>query len=165
MGRPKYEVADIFRLGGQAYRSKHKLSKPQHKAMRAIEQCRTAALGGHIDACDECGHVRISYNSCRNRHCPKCQPCGITAIKLPCAYSTGPGLSAGSLAGSAAGGAIASGVFSHSFYSPGGGSRCSTLQRAAVIWNVIPRSVGSLIDAVCRQALPGRPAWDGSHLA
>ena len=73
MGRPRYEVADIFRLSGAAYRSKHKLSKVQHKAMRAIEQCRTAALGGHIDACSECGHVRISYNSCRNRHCPKCQ--------------------------------------------------------------------------------------------
>ena len=58
---------------GQAYRTKHKLSKAQHKAMRAIEQCRTAALGGHIDACTECGHVRISYNSCRSRHCPKCQ--------------------------------------------------------------------------------------------
>ena len=73
MGRPRYEVADVFRLSGQAYRSKHKLSKAQHKAMRAIEQCRTAALGGHLDACDECGHIRISYNSCRNRHCPKCQ--------------------------------------------------------------------------------------------
>ena len=73
MGRPGYEVADVFRLSGQAYRSKHKLSKAQHKAMRAIEQCRTAALGGHLDACDECGHIRISYNSCRNRHCPKCQ--------------------------------------------------------------------------------------------
>ena len=73
MSRAGYEVADVFRLSGQAYRLKHKLSKAQHKAMRAIEQCRTAGLGGHLDACDQCGHIRISYNSCRNRHCPKCQ--------------------------------------------------------------------------------------------
>ena len=73
MGRPKYEVADVLRLGGQAYRSSHSLSKAQLKAMQSIEQCRTAALSGHIDACDQCGHIRISYNSCRNRHCPKCQ--------------------------------------------------------------------------------------------
>jgi hypothetical protein len=73
MGRPQYEVADVFRLAGQAYRSGHKLNNEQYKAMRAIEQCRTAALGGHVDVCDECGHVRTSYNSCRNRHCPKCQ--------------------------------------------------------------------------------------------
>ena len=45
----------------------------QQKALRALQQCRTAALGGHIDACDECGNISISYNSCRNRHCPKCQ--------------------------------------------------------------------------------------------
>ena len=130
MGRPKYEVADIFRLGGQAYRSKHKLSKVQHKAMRAIEQCRTpiaiGALGGHLDACDQCGHIRISYNPDgyrgRNRHCPKCQPCGITAIKLPCAYSTGPGLSAGSLARGKEAGVIASGLFSPCIYASGGGT-------------------------------------------
>ena len=62
MGRPQYEVADVFRLAGQAYRSGHKLNNEQCKAMRAIEQCRTAALGGHVDVCDECGHVRTSYN-------------------------------------------------------------------------------------------------------
>lgn len=67
------EIADVFRMYGQAYRSKYKLSKDQHKAMLSIEVCRSVALGGHIDECNECGHIRISYNSCRNRHCPKCQ--------------------------------------------------------------------------------------------
>lgn len=67
------EVADIFRTYGRAYRSKYKLPKRMIKVMSAIENCRTAKLGGHIDECDECGHIRISYNSCRNRHCPKCQ--------------------------------------------------------------------------------------------
>jgi len=69
---PRYEVADVFRQYGQAYRRKHRLSAEQWEAMRAIEQCRTAALGGHVDECDTCGALRISYNSCRNRHCPKC---------------------------------------------------------------------------------------------
>lgn len=67
------EVADIFHKYGEAYRKKYKLSIQQNKAMGAIEACRTAALGGHVDECDVCGHKRISYNSCRNRHCPKCQ--------------------------------------------------------------------------------------------
>ena len=67
------EVADIFRLFGPAYRKSAKLPLKNLKAMSAIETCRTAALGGHIDQCDRCGHERISYNSCRNRHCPKCQ--------------------------------------------------------------------------------------------
>ena len=73
--RGALEVADIFRAAGQAYRDAHagQLSLQQLKVMAAIEQCRTAALGGHVDACDECGFVRIAYNSCRNRHCPKCQ--------------------------------------------------------------------------------------------
>lgn len=67
------EVQDIFNQYGDAYRDKHKL--PQHilRAMSSIEFCRTFKMGGHIDECDSCGHVRISYNSCRNRHCPKCQ--------------------------------------------------------------------------------------------
>lgn len=67
------EVADIFRVYGGTYRSKHKLPRRMIKVMNALESCRTAKLGGHIDECDECGHIRISYNSCRNRHCPKCQ--------------------------------------------------------------------------------------------
>jgi hypothetical protein len=69
------EVADIFRTFGAAYRAQYgdQTSREQRRAMRAIEICRTAELGGHIDECDQCGQVRISYNSCRNRHCPKCQ--------------------------------------------------------------------------------------------
>jgi hypothetical protein len=67
------EVADIFRLHGPAYRQAHGMPLRQLRAMRAIELCRTAELGGHVDQCDQCGRLRISYNSCRNRHCPKCQ--------------------------------------------------------------------------------------------
>jgi hypothetical protein len=73
--RPSLEVADIFRIAGPAYRSVHAghLSLAQLKIMSAIEHCRTAALGGHVEACEDCGHWRVAYNSCRNRHCPKCQ--------------------------------------------------------------------------------------------
>jgi hypothetical protein len=69
------EVADIFRSHGALYREVHGHEMPlrQLRAMRAIEICRSAELGGHVDECDHCGAVRISYNSCRNRHCPKCQ--------------------------------------------------------------------------------------------
>lgn len=69
------EVADIFRSAGPAYRAAHAghLSLHQLKVMTAIETCRTAAQGGHVEACEDCGHWRIAYNSCRNRHCPKCQ--------------------------------------------------------------------------------------------
>ena len=75
MGRPALEVADIFRTHGPAWREKQAghLSLAQLKVMSAIEQCRTAALGGHALRCDACEHEEISYNSCRNRHCPKCQ--------------------------------------------------------------------------------------------
>ena len=75
MVRPRLEVADIFRRYGEDYRKKHGLamSLQQHRVMRAIAICRTAPLGGHVDQCDSCGHQVISYNSCRNRHCPKCQ--------------------------------------------------------------------------------------------
>ncbi len=75
MSRPALEVADIFRRHGAEYRQMHgaNMSPEQRRVMRAIELCRTAALGGHKDQCDQCGHQRISYNSCRNRHCPKCQ--------------------------------------------------------------------------------------------
>ena len=75
MDRPKLEVADIFRRYGEAYREQHgaSMSTAQRRVMTAIEVCRTAALGGQIEQCDQCGHQRICYRSCRNRHCPKCQ--------------------------------------------------------------------------------------------
>ncbi len=73
--RQSLEVADIFRTYGPAYRAVHGHQMPlrHFRVMRAIEICRTSELGGHLDQCDHCGMVRISYNSCRNRHCPKCQ--------------------------------------------------------------------------------------------
>jgi hypothetical protein len=69
------EVADIFRAEGAGYRAVQAghLSLALLKVMSAIENCRTAALGGHVDGCDDCGYLRIAYNSCRNRHCPKCE--------------------------------------------------------------------------------------------
>ena len=73
MARPTVEVADVFRRHGERYREQHPLPLQQLKLMRAIETCRTAALGGHVEHCDHCPHQRIAYNSCRNRHCPKCQ--------------------------------------------------------------------------------------------
>ena len=75
MDRSGPEVADVFRRYGEAYRAQHdaSLSTAQRRVMSAIELCRTAALGGHVEQCDQCGHQRISYCSCRNRHCPKCQ--------------------------------------------------------------------------------------------
>ena len=75
MPRPKLEVADIFRAHGGAYRREQTghLNLPQLKVMSAVENCRTAALGGHVAACTKCDHQHIAYNSCRNRHCPKCQ--------------------------------------------------------------------------------------------
>jgi hypothetical protein len=73
VGRAAIEVADIFRAHGTRYREKYALLPHHHKLMRAIERCRTAALGGHVERCGHCAYRRISYNSCRNRHCPKCQ--------------------------------------------------------------------------------------------
>ena len=75
MSRPAIEVADIFRRHGPAWRDANagQVSLDQLKVMSAIESCRTAALGGHVERCEDCVHVRIAYNSCRNRHCPKCQ--------------------------------------------------------------------------------------------
>src|SRR5450432_3181483 len=77
MGRPALEVADIFRDHGSAWRYANRghVSLGQLKVMSAIESCRTAALGGHVARCENgaCGHTTIAYNSCRNRHCPKCQ--------------------------------------------------------------------------------------------
>ena len=75
MAREGLEVADVFRRFGQAFRDQHgaALSGARRRAMLAIERCRTAALGGHVERCGDCGHQRIAYNSCRNRNCPKCQ--------------------------------------------------------------------------------------------
>jgi Putative transposase/Transposase zinc-binding domain len=75
MSRPTLEVADLIQARGARFVDQHRqyLSYQQLKVLRAIAQCRTAALGGHVDDCPRCGHQAISYNSCRNRHCPKCQ--------------------------------------------------------------------------------------------
>lgn len=75
MTRARFEVADIFKRYGSAFRQDHAgtLSTLQRRVMSAIALCRTADLGGHVEQCDACGHQRIAYNSCRNRHCPKCQ--------------------------------------------------------------------------------------------
>jgi hypothetical protein len=67
------ELADIFRAHGESYRRDHPLPVSHRKVMQAVERCRTAALGGHLEQCDSCGFERPTYNSCRNRHCPKCQ--------------------------------------------------------------------------------------------
>lgn len=72
-GRPRLEVADIFREAGGAYLARYAPTPEQRKVMVAIERCRTAVLGGHLDVCTSCGHQAPAYNSCRNRHCPKCQ--------------------------------------------------------------------------------------------
>ena len=75
MDRPRLKVGDVFRRYGNAYRQQHagSLSRDQLRVMSAIERCRTAALGGHLEQCDQCHFQRIAYNSCRDRHCPKCQ--------------------------------------------------------------------------------------------
>jgi hypothetical protein len=93
--RPRIELADIIRRYGDAYRAEHEtsLSSTQRRVMQAIAACRTATLGGHVEGCDACGNQRISYNSCRNRHCPKCQSLARAqwiedrkAELLPCPY-------------------------------------------------------------------------------
>ena len=68
-------MADVFRRFGPAFRDRHgaSLSTARWRAMNAIERCRTAVLGGHVERCGDCGHQRVAYNSCRNRNCPKCQ--------------------------------------------------------------------------------------------
>ena len=70
---PRFEVGEIARDHGERLAREHALSTAQQKVLRALARCRTAALGGHLDECDSCGHQRPAYNSCRNRHCPKCQ--------------------------------------------------------------------------------------------
>src|SRR5579862_9438877 len=75
MTGPRLEVAEVFRQHGEAFLKRYGnvLSPGQRRVSRDIAACRTAVLGGHVEACDQCGHLRIAYNSCRNRHCPKCQ--------------------------------------------------------------------------------------------
>ena len=75
MDRPTPTLAEVFRRYGEAYRHEvgHSLSMAHRRIITAIERCRTAALGGHVEQCDRCGHTRVWYNSCRNRHCPQCQ--------------------------------------------------------------------------------------------
>jgi len=75
MNRPTLEVADILRASGSSFLDRHgsHLASQHRKVIDAIVRCRTATLGGHLDRCSGCGHQAISYNSCRNRHCPKCQ--------------------------------------------------------------------------------------------
>jgi Transposase zinc-binding domain len=75
MDRPQFEVADVFRCYGADYRLQNgaSMSNAQHRVMTAAEVCRTAVLGGHLEQCDQCGHQRNAFNSCANRHCPKCQ--------------------------------------------------------------------------------------------
>lgn len=70
---PRLEVAEVFRQYAEGYLTKYGASPEQRRVLRDLQSCRTAALGGHVEACDHCGHQRIAYNSCRNRHCPKCQ--------------------------------------------------------------------------------------------
>ena len=72
MAESSVELADVFRQHGKAYRQSHKLTTDQHKVLDAVMNCRTAQLGGHVEKCDHCERLHIRYNSCRNRHCPKC---------------------------------------------------------------------------------------------
>ena len=75
MARPPLEVADVIRAAGRSFidRNRSWLSRLHLKVLTAIERCRTSALGGHLDRCTRCGYRAISFNSCRNRHCPRCQ--------------------------------------------------------------------------------------------
>ncbi len=91
--KQRFEVADVFHRYLDQYQAGHRLSAEQHKVVRHIKDCRTAALGGHVEACDSCSHTRIAYNSCRDRHCPKCQAmvkeqwlAARKAELLPCGY-------------------------------------------------------------------------------
>jgi hypothetical protein len=71
--RPRYEVADVVRAYGADFLRTHQTTSAQRRVLRAIARCRTVVLGGHVEGCDACGHKRIAFNSCWNRHCPKCQ--------------------------------------------------------------------------------------------
>ena len=91
--RPAHELAAVIQQYGQAFLARHPVLKQHQRVLKALSICRTQALGGHVDQCGDCDHVRISYNSCRNRHCPKCQNTvkekwimGREADLLPCKY-------------------------------------------------------------------------------
>src|SRR6266851_3342945 len=71
--RPSVELADVFRLHGDAYCHAHQLTPEQYQVLNAIKNCRTSVLGGHVKQCDHCSEILCAYNSCRNRHCPKCE--------------------------------------------------------------------------------------------
>ena len=71
--KPRYEVADVIRRYGEAFHAQRPVLDYHRRVLNALENCRTSSLGGHVEKCDACGEMRISYNSCRNRHCPKCQ--------------------------------------------------------------------------------------------
>ena len=71
--KPRYELAEIIDRFGEEFEEKHSPNSYVKRTLSALQRCRTSSLGGHVDKCDDCGHIRISYNSCRNRHCPKCQ--------------------------------------------------------------------------------------------
>ena len=71
--RARPELADVFRHYGESYQRTHRLLACEQKVVRAVSACRTQELGGHLDRCESCGFERPAYNSCRNRHCPKCQ--------------------------------------------------------------------------------------------
>ena len=88
MRRPRLEVADVFHRHGADWRRANAghVSLAQLQVMSAIEQCRSAVLGGHVERCEDCGHSRIAYNSCRNRHCPKCQGATAQPKIAPIAY-------------------------------------------------------------------------------
>jgi hypothetical protein len=71
--KPRHELAEIIYRFEEEFQEKHSPNSYVKRTLSALKRCRTSSLGGHVDKCDECGHIRISYNSCRNRHCPKCQ--------------------------------------------------------------------------------------------
>lgn len=71
--KPRYELSGVIERFGDEFEEKHSPNSYVKRTLSALKRCRTSSLGGHVDKCDECGHIRISYNSCRNRHCPKCQ--------------------------------------------------------------------------------------------
>ena len=71
--RTRFDIGQIIRDHGEKFLSTHKVVTPVSKAFGHMEMCRTSALGGHVEVCPECGEIKVSYNSCRDRHCPKCQ--------------------------------------------------------------------------------------------
>ena len=141
VGRPALEVADIFREHGPAWREAQRghLSLAQLKVMSAITQCRTAALGGHVLRCDGCGTDQIAYNSCRNRHCPKCQSSG------------GP-----ALARCAAGRSAAGGVLPRGLHAAGADRRHRVPEQGRALRPAVRRGRRDAADHRGRPEAPGR---------